>query len=76
MFAEMENEERADTIKAGQERALAAGRRIGRPKAVFDRHEVVRLRDQENLSWSQIAAKLGVGATTVRWVYISLNSSL
>ena len=74
-FAEMENEERADAIKAGQERAVASGKRVGRPKLVFDRAEVVRLRDQEQLSWSQIASKLGVGATTVRRVYHSLNGS-
>ncbi len=74
-FAEMENEERADAIKAGQERALVSGKRIGRPKAVFDRHDVVRLRDQENMSWSQIASKLDVSATTIRRAYHSLNDS-
>ncbi len=68
-FAEMENEERVDAIKAGHERALALGKRIGRPRMVFDRDEVVRLRDQEDMSWSQIASKLGVGATTVRRAY-------
>ena len=68
-FAEMENEERVDAIKAGHERALASGKRIGRPRVVFDRDEVVRLREQEDMSWSKIASKLGVGATTVRRAY-------
>ena len=37
-FAEMENEERSETIKAGQARARAAEKQIGRPKVVFDRN--------------------------------------
>ena len=75
-FAEMENDERADAIKAGQARALASGKKIGRPQAIFDRNEVVRLRDQEGMSWPQIAKKLGVGTGTVRRAYDAVNGSL
>jgi DNA invertase Pin-like site-specific DNA recombinase len=39
---------------------------VGRPKAVFDRDEVVRLRNEEGLSWREIARKLRVGGATVR----------
>ena len=74
-YAEIENEERADAIKAGQTRARASGKRIGRPKAIFDRREVVRLREEEGLSWSAIARQLGVGTGTVRRAYHALNGS-
>ena len=44
--AEMENSEKSDAIKAGQARARAEGKHMGRPRRVFDRNEVVRLRDR------------------------------
>ena len=69
-FAEMENEERSETIKAGQARAKANGRGIGRPRAIFRRDLVVPLR-KEGLSWSQIARRLGVSERTVKRVYES-----
>jgi DNA invertase Pin-like site-specific DNA recombinase len=40
-YAEMENGERSEAIKAGQARARADGKHLGRPKRVFDREEVV-----------------------------------
>ncbi len=64
-YAEMENVERSQTIRAGQARARAAGKHVGRPREVFDRMEVVRLRRQ-GWSWPKIAARLGVGIGTVR----------
>ena len=73
-FAEMENEERSETIKAGQARARAAGKQIGRPKVVFDREEVIELREQKGWSWSKIARELGVGEGTVRRVYQTLRN--
>ena len=69
-YAEMENSERAEAIVAGQSRARAEGKAIGRPKVVFDRADVIRLR-QEGLSWGQIAATLGVSTGTVRRAYQS-----
>ena len=74
-YAEIENDERSDAIKAGQARALASGKKIGRPQAIFDREEVVRLRDKEGMSWSQIAKELGIGTGTVRRAYHALNGS-
>ncbi len=67
-YAEMENDERSETIRAGQARARAAGKEIGRPRVVVDRDKVVRLRD-EGRSWSEIESLTGVSATTVRRAY-------
>src|SRR5215831_4348414 len=73
-YAEMENDERSESIRAGHTRARAAGRQIGRPRRVFDRQQVVRLRDQEKRSWPQIARRLGVGVGTVRRAYNALTN--
>ena len=72
-FAEMENEERSEAIKAGQARAMAAGKAVGRPRVIFDRKEVVKLRN-EGLSWSQIAARAGVSIGTARRAYQDLTA--
>jgi putative DNA-invertase from lambdoid prophage Rac len=64
-YAEMENDERTDAIKAGQMRARASGKKIGRPSVVFRRDEVPILREQ-GLSWRQIASRLGVSIASVR----------
>jgi DNA invertase Pin-like site-specific DNA recombinase len=44
--------------------AQAAGKVVGRPKRIFRRDEVVRLRDQEGLSWRAIGKKLDIPAMT------------
>jgi DNA invertase Pin-like site-specific DNA recombinase len=49
---------------SGIKAAQAAGKIIGRPKRIFRRDEVVRLRDQEGLSWRAIGAKLEIPAMT------------
>src|SRR5215471_15908607 len=64
-YAEMENDERSEAVRAGQQRARAEGKHIGRPRAVFRRDQVAELRAQ-GLSWRQVADKLGVGVGTVR----------
>lgn len=69
-FAEMENEERSEAIRAGHARAKAKGTTVGRPHVIFRRDAVAELRDgEDHLSWSQIAARLGVSVGTVRRVY-------
>ena len=73
-FAEMENGERSETIRAGQARARAEGKHIGRPQAVFDPTEVVRLRQQGD-SWREIASQIGFGTGTVRRAYQALMNS-
>ena len=72
-FAEMGNEERAGAIKAGQARAVANGKKVGRPKAIFDRAEVVRSRDEEGLSWNKIAERVGVSVGSVRRAYKAMR---
>lgn len=54
---------------AGLERARRQGKVPGRPKRVFRRDEVVRLRDVEHMSWRAIAAALGIPVTTAVEAY-------
>ena len=42
---------------------------MGRPKRVFDRQEVIRLRDEVHLSWPKIARRVGAGIGTVVRAY-------
>jgi putative DNA-invertase from lambdoid prophage Rac len=63
-FAEFERELACERSKAGQDRARAAGKYIGRPKKVFRRDRVHELRAQ-GASYNQIAAKLKVSKGTV-----------
>ena len=73
-FAEMENEERSEAILAGQARARTEGRQMGRPRVVFPRYEVMRLRKSGH-SWSQIAKSVGVSVGSVRRAYQGLTDS-
>jgi DNA invertase Pin-like site-specific DNA recombinase len=54
----------SDRTKAGLERARRQGKVPGRPKRVFRRDEVVRLRDLERMSWRAIAAALDIPVMT------------
>ena len=49
---------------SGIRAAKAKGKTLGRPMKVFRRDEVVRLRDQECLSWRLIGERLNVPAMT------------
>lgn len=64
-FAETENDERSQTIKAGQARARSAGKVIGRPRAIFRRDRVAELRGR-GLSLRQIASETGTSYGSVR----------
>ncbi len=57
-------ESKLERVAAGMRLARQRGVHMGRPKLVFDREQVVALRDQGN-SIRQIAAKLGVGKGTI-----------
>jgi putative DNA-invertase from lambdoid prophage Rac len=72
-YAEMENSEKSEAIKAGQARARADGKHMGRPKRVFDREEVVRLHEQEHRSSPEIARRTGAGVGTVVKAYRELG---
>ena len=62
--AEFERELIRERTLAGVRQAQAKGKVIGRPKRVFRRDEVVRLRN-EGQSWRAIAETLGVPVMTV-----------
>jgi putative DNA-invertase from lambdoid prophage Rac len=74
-YAEMENGERSESIKAGQARARAQGKPLGRPRRVFNREEVVRLRDVEGLSWPEISRRTGAAVGTVVQAYRALTGA-
>jgi putative DNA-invertase from lambdoid prophage Rac len=49
---------------AGVQAARANGKTLGRPRRVFRRDEVIRLRDEQGLSWRAIAKELGIPVMT------------
>ena len=62
--AEFEREMIRERTLSGIKAAQAAGKIVGRPKRIFRRDEVVRLRDEGGLSWRAIGTKLGIPAMT------------
>jgi len=62
--AEFEREMIRERTLSGIRVAQAAGKVVGRPKRVFRRDEVVRLRDVQGLSWRAMETKLGIPAMT------------
>ena len=73
MGADGLDHERAEAIRAGQARARATGKQIGRPRKVVCRDLITELRGQ-GLSWRKIARRTGAGVGTVRRV-IGLDSN-
>jgi putative DNA-invertase from lambdoid prophage Rac len=63
-FAEFERSLIVERTIAGVRAAKAKGKVPGRPKRVFRRDEVVRLRDVERMSWRAIAATLAIPVMT------------
>jgi DNA invertase Pin-like site-specific DNA recombinase len=59
----------SERTKAGLARARRQGKVPGRPKRVFRRDEVVRLRDVEGMSWRAIAAALDIPVMTALDAY-------
>jgi putative DNA-invertase from lambdoid prophage Rac len=72
--AEFERELLRERTLSGIRAAQAAGKHVGRPKRVFRRDEVVRLRDIEGRSWRAIAAKLDIPAMTAVEAYKTFNA--
>lgn len=62
--AEFEREMIRERTLVGVRAAKAAGKAVGRPRRVFRRDEVVRLRDEEGLSWRAIAERLSIPTMT------------
>jgi putative DNA-invertase from lambdoid prophage Rac len=73
--AEFEREMIRERTLTGIRAARAKGKRIGRPRRILRRDEVVRLRDQEGLSWRAVAAALDVPVTTALNAYRSFQMS-
>ena len=59
---------RSEAIRVAQARARAAGKKIGRPRAVLDPDTIIELRRQ-GYSWRQIARRTGLGVGTIRRSY-------
>jgi putative DNA-invertase from lambdoid prophage Rac len=68
-FAEFERSMIQERTVAGVRAAKARGAVLGRPRRVFRRDEVVRLRDVERKSWRAIARALALPVSTVRDAY-------
>jgi putative DNA-invertase from lambdoid prophage Rac len=62
--AEFEREIIKERTLSGIRAAQAAGKIVGRPKRVFRRDEVVRLRDDEGLSWRAISSAFNIPVMT------------
>lgn len=67
-FAEFERSMIRERTVSGVRAAKARGKVLGRPRRVFRRDEVLRLRAAGE-SWSAIAQQLGVAVSTVRDAY-------
>jgi putative DNA-invertase from lambdoid prophage Rac len=63
--AEFEREIIRERTLSGVRAAKASGKALGRPRRVFRRDEVVRMRDEEGLSWRAISKQLGLPVSTV-----------
>lgn len=63
-YAEMENGERSETIRAGLVKARAKGKKLGRPSVFVSESRIKALR-ATGASWRTIAKDLGVGLGTV-----------
>ena len=67
VFAEFERELLKSRVRAGQERAIAQGKKIGRPSTINDglKNTIKYLRNEQNLGIRKIATDLNVGVGTV-----------
>ncbi|GIU73298.1 MAG: resolvase [Bryobacteraceae bacterium] len=57
-----------ERVRAGLERARREGKRLGRPRRVFDRFAVIELR-RRGASWREVARRLGISTGTARRVW-------
>lgn len=64
-FAEFEREMIRERTVSGVRAARARGKVLGRPRRVFRRDEVLRLREQ-GVSWRAISRQLGIAVSTIR----------
>lgn len=62
-------------VSADLRHAKAKGKYIDKPRRVLDRAEIVRLRNQDGLSWPAIARRTGTSIGTVIRAYEALNGA-
>jgi len=67
-MAQLERDITRERVKAGVARARAKGRHLGRPRKVFHRDQVEKLR-AEGLSFRQIGKRLGISPALALTVY-------
>ena len=67
VFAEFERELLRSRVKMGQERAIAQGKKIGRPSSIGEglTNTIKYLRKEQNMGIRKIATELKVGVGTV-----------
>lgn len=68
VFAEFERTIIQDRVKAGLARALARGKRVGRPPVAASVENAIRAARKEGKGMRRIAAEIGVGASVVQRV--------
>jgi len=73
--AELERSLIVERVKAGLRNARAKGKRIGRPASDVDASQIARLRTS-NVSWREIAKKLGVSPRTARRAHSARGKTL
>ncbi len=69
-MAQLERDITRERVKAGVNRARSRGRQLGRPRKVFHRDQVQKLR-AEGLSFRQIGKQLGISPALALQVYRS-----
>jgi len=74
-LAEQERETIRARITAGLDRARREGKRLGRPRKVFDRERVVRLRES-GLSFKRIGQEVGISHTQAMRICRSYGANL
>ncbi len=67
-IAQLERDITRERVKAGVARARARGKQLGRPRKIFHRDEVERLR-AEGLSFRKIGRQLGISPALALMVY-------
>ena len=72
--AEFERSMIQERTLCGIRAAQQAGKHVGRPRRIFRRDLVVKLRDERGLSWRQIAAEMKIPVMTAVTAYQELQA--
>jgi len=72
--AQLERDIIAERVKAGLRRAREKGKTLGRPKALVDQKQILKLR-QQGMSLRAIATDIGVSHTTIKKSLTDMDKS-